>query len=91
MSKKIPNFKNTEEERTFWDTTDTTELIESGELVPVEDVKFIRPLKTITIRVPEDSLRTLKVVAKKKGIGYSTLIRMWIGEKLEEEKKASGG
>lgn len=90
MSKKIPNFKNIEEERIFWDTTDTTELIESGELVPAKDVEFIRPLRTITIRLPEDSLKTLKLVAKKKGIGYSTLIRMWIKERLEEVKKASG-
>lgn len=37
-------------------------------------------------RLPEDMVIKLKQVARKKGnIGYQTLVKLWIAERLEQE------
>lgn len=41
--------------------------------------------KTISIRLPEYLTLKLKEIARRKGIGYQPLIRMWLIERLEEE------
>ncbi len=39
-----------------------------------------------SIRIPKDMIAKLKRVAKKKGnIGYQTLLKIWIAERLEKE------
>ena len=39
-----------------------------------------------SIRLPQEMVTKLKKVAKRKGdIGYQTLIKIWIAERLEEE------
>ena len=39
-----------------------------------------------SIRLPKEMVTKLKRVAKKKGdIGYQTLLKIWIAERLEEE------
>lgn len=39
-----------------------------------------------SIRLPKEMIAKLKKVAKKKGdIGYQTLIKIWIAERLEKE------
>ena len=41
--------------------------------------------KVLTVRVPKRLMDALKLAAKEKGCGYSTLVRMWLIEKLKEE------
>ena len=39
-----------------------------------------------SIRLPKDMIQKLKKIAKKKGdIGYQTLLKIWIAERLEKE------
>ena len=81
----IPKFANEQEEAEFWATHDATEFLE--ETTPV-DVKFVdaRPRKTqISLRLDPTAIEKLKVVAQRKGIGYQTLIRMWVMERLSQE------
>ena len=85
MIKKIPQFKNDQEEAEFWDTHDSTDFLDDTE--PVDEV-FVdnRPLKKqISLRLDEYAIQQLKVVAEGKGLGYQTMIRMWVMERLQEE------
>jgi predicted DNA binding CopG/RHH family protein len=53
-----------------------------------------RPLSGIStsIRLPSDMIRKLRRIAAKKGdIGYQTLIKIWIAERLEVETKKRAG
>ncbi len=83
---RIPHFKTIEEAAAFWDTHDSTEFEDEFEDVP--DVQFVvtsaRPKKGITVRLEEDLLETLRREAQTKGIGPSTLIRMWVLEHIRE-------
>ncbi len=79
---KIPMFRNEEEEAEFWAEHDLTEFEE--DLKPA-DVLCARSDQVIAIRLNKDDLETLKSLARRKGIGYTTLVRMWIRERLGKE------
>ena len=84
--KVIPNFKTDEDEANFWDTHDTTEYIDW-------DNAIVNPLfpnlkmstKTITFRVTESLLGSLKMIANKKDVPYQSLMKIYLDEKVREE------
>ena len=88
---RIPHFKSVEEEAEFWDTHDLTEF--EDELEVVNDVRFVvmrgGTKKALTVRLPEDTLKTLAEQAHQMGVGSSTLVRMWVMEHLMADRKAA--
>ena len=79
---RIPDFKNSEELAKFWDTHDVTDYLD--ELEPV-DVKFEleKPKdETMVIRFNKDIKAKITHIAKNKGLNPSSLVRMWVMEKL---------
>lgn len=86
---RIPAFHNVEEEAEFWDTHDTAEFPE--EFKPV-DVTVSRDLaEKLTLRLDRADRDTLARHARQKGIGPSTLARMWIKEQLRKEAASESG
>ena len=78
----IPEFASIEEEAEFWDTHSTADY--EDEFRPVR-VRFAKNLSEgITIRLDPETLRRVRSLAHEKGIGPTTLIRMWILEHLKE-------
>ena len=78
---RIPEFASLEEEAKFWDTHDTTDY--EAEFKPVK-VRFAKNLSEgITVRFDPETLAKLRAEARKKGIGPTTLARMWILEHLQ--------
>lgn len=93
---KIPKFKSEKEERKFWDTHDSTAYWEDTEEVqPFElSSELQKKLKErnqkkrhLTIRIGQKEIDQAKILAREKGIGYQTLIRMWIIEGIKREQK----
>jgi len=81
---KIPKFNTEEEEVNFWDNHSLDEFNE--DLTLAEDVKFAKSRKKlVSLRLDSQQIEILKKIAAGKGIGYLTLVRMWITEKLKEE------
>lgn len=78
--KPIPPFKTLDEEADFWDTHDTSLL---GK-VPLLDLPLIEKEKeeTMTVRLQKSVKVKLEKIARQKGIGPTTLVRMWIVERL---------
>lgn len=76
----IKPFKSLQEEAEFWDTHSIVDQINDGTLVG-----FHKANKTsiITIRFQPKYLQELRIKAFEKGIGPTTLARMWIMEKLQ--------
>ena len=76
----IPEFASIEEEAAFWDTHSTADY--KAEFKPVR-VRFAKRLSSgVTIRLDPDTLKQLRTMAQEKGIGPTTLIRMWVLELL---------
>lgn len=44
-----------------------------------------RPSKLVSVRVPEDTLEQLKLVAARKELGYQSLLKLYIGEGLRRD------
>ncbi len=79
-SSRIPEFRSREEEAEWWDTHDVTDYLD--ELRPVK-VRFAKNLSEgITIRFDPETLSRLREEARKRGMGPTTLARMWILEHL---------
>ena len=81
---RIPTFSSREEEAAFWDTHDTTDY--EPEFKPVK-VRFAKNLsQPLTIRLDPETLAELREQAHEKGIGPTTLARMWLLERLRSEQ-----
>ena len=82
---KTPKFATLQEEADFWDTHDSTDYLDNTTAV---DVTFVaaRPRKAqISLRLDPQTIAQLKTVATRRGVGYQTLIRMWVLERLSQE------
>ena len=78
---RIPEFSTIEEEAEFWDTHDTADF--EDQFKPAR-VRFAKKLSEgITIRFDAETLEKLRDQARKKGMGPTTLARMWILERLQ--------
>ena len=88
--KKLPEFKNEDEEREFWETHDFTDYMHEFEEVK-EPIVVTRPKKRlVTFRMEEEAVERIKRLADRKGMGWQTLMRALIYEGLEEEEKRAG-
>lgn len=77
---RIPKFKSYEEEAEWWDTHDTTEF--EDEFKPVK-LEFAKPLVHILgVRLDAKTIDLLAKLGSEMGVGPSTLVRMWVMEKL---------
>jgi predicted DNA binding CopG/RHH family protein len=94
MSKKIKDTgksKREEDEREFWSTHDTTDHFNFSKQNRVQiefDPGVEAPVKSISIRLPREMLNELKVLASKKDIPYQSLIKVYLADKIKEERKA---
>jgi len=80
---KIPQFTSREEEAKFWETHSIADFM--GELKPIK-ARFAKNLSQgITIRFDEPTLNKIRNIASKKGLGPTTLARMWILEHLTQQ------
>ncbi len=83
---RIPRFKSLEEEAQFWDTHSTTEFEDEFTEVKME---VAHPLiHTLAVRMDARTIDRLATAGRKKGIGPSTLARMWLLERLDQETKS---
>lgn len=92
---EIPEFHSYEEEARWWDTHDPLDYLDASSPVHVskgdKNAKSIyltrEPLESsINIRFSENDLEQIRTIADRKGLGPTTLVRMWAKEKLQEEK-----
>ena len=81
---QLPSFKSYEEEALFWDTHDATDLSEipDDELTPVARQEKQKLEDSVTVRFQPSDLERLRKIATEKGIGVTSLIRMYTLEKL---------
>ena len=87
--KKIPTFKNEDEERTFWARHDSTDHVDWTKAQRVVLPKLKPSIKTISLRLPEALLEELKMLANKKDVPYQSLLKVYLAEKVEEELKTA--
>lgn len=83
--KKIPKFRNEDHEREFWATHDSTEFLDWDKAERVHFSNLKPSLKTISLRLPEAMLETLKMIANKRDVPYQSLLKIFLAERLQDE------
>ncbi|MCL4508024.1 MAG: BrnA antitoxin family protein [Chloroflexi bacterium] len=85
---RVPTFATAEEAGAFWDTHSPEEFPEE---FAEASVQFERPLikRGLTVKLSEETIGQLRTLAGAQGIGPSTLARMWILERLQEQGRRS--
>ena len=85
--KKIPHFKNEDEERNFWDTHDSYDYFDwtKAKLVTFPNLKL--STETISLRLPASLLDAIKQLANKRDVPYQSLMKMFLAERLKKEMK----
>ena len=43
--------------------------------------------KSISLRVPEQMLTSLKSMARREGVGYQVLLKRWLDDRIREERR----
>jgi predicted DNA binding CopG/RHH family protein len=85
--KPVPEFRTEDEERAFWAEHDSTEYIDWRS---AERRKFPRlkpTLRTISLRLPVSMIEDLKVLANRRDVPYQSLLKVFLAERLEKERR----
>ena len=81
---RIPRFRSEAEEARFWDTHDSTDFLD--EFKPATLTFFPpKPKILVSVRIAKSEVALLRRIAARKGLGYGSLIRMWLTERLLDE------
>jgi len=83
--KKIPRFRNEEEERKFWATHDSTEYVEYSNAKKVVFQNLRPSVRIVSIRLPESLIAHLKLLANKRDIPYQSLMKIFLSERIKKE------
>lgn len=86
--KKLPDMSNwtAMQIHEFWKTHSSADYWEETREVDV--VVRRRPRQPISVKLSEADVEALKRIAAEKGMGYTTLLRVWIKERLHAAKVA---
>ena len=74
--KKIPDFISEEEEHNFWNSQSSLDFVEQDKAKNIKFANLKKSIKTISLRLPEDMLESLKVKANSLDIPYQSFIKM---------------
>ncbi len=81
---RIPAFASRQEEADWFDAHDMADLQDEFKTVRVRFAKNLS--EGLNIRLDKDTLTALRALAREKGIGPTTLVRMWVLEHLRERR-----
>ena len=84
--KKAPKFKTEVEERAFWDSNDSSEYVDWSKAKPVTMSNLKPSTKTISLRLPEMLLDSIKIEANKRDMPYQSLIKAWLADDIKQRR-----
>ena len=88
IDRKIPKFKNEDEEREFWATHSPLDYFDSKNFRIASFPKLKPSLKSISIRLPEGMLAELKILANKKDVPYQSLAKVYLARQIALERSS---
>jgi len=85
--KPIPEFASEAEERAFWESHDSSEYVDWSKAQGVSFPHLRPSTKTISLRLPEDVLNTIRSHANKLDVPYQSLMKLWLAEKAAQSTR----
>jgi predicted DNA binding CopG/RHH family protein len=74
--KVIPNFANEEQERAYWESHDSTKHLDWSKAKRVKLPNLKPTTKTISLRLPQHLLDSIKIAANARDVPYQSLIKV---------------
>jgi predicted DNA binding CopG/RHH family protein len=78
----IPKFKSEAQERAYWESHDSSAHLDWTQAQKVMLPNLRPTTKTISLRLPQHLLDSIKVAANARDVPYQSLIKVWLQEKL---------
>ncbi len=85
--KKTPDFKSEQEQREFWQSHDSSDYLDWSQAQSAIFPNLKPSTKTISLRLPEGLLDSIKVEANKRDMPYQSLIKAWLVEDVKESRQ----
>ena len=79
--KDLPVFDSEEDEVEYWRTTALDPRLINGSMLKADN----RESTTITLRFDPRMLARIKRIARSRYLNYQSMIKQWLGERLEKE------
>ncbi|QNK73220.1 BrnA antitoxin family protein [Variovorax sp. PAMC28562] len=80
--KAIPKFATEAQERAYWEKHDSADYLDWSKAKKVTLPNLKPTTKTISLRLPQHLLDSIKVAANARDVPYQSLIKVWLQEKL---------
>jgi predicted DNA binding CopG/RHH family protein len=81
----MPTFNSEADERTFWETHDTSPFVDWS-TARVAGFPNLKPsTETISLRLPAALLAELKALANKRDVPYQSLLKVFLAERVDRE------
>jgi predicted DNA binding CopG/RHH family protein len=80
--KTVPKFASEAAERAFWEKTDSTAYVDWKKAARGTFANLKPSTQTISLRLPQHLLDSIKTAANSRDVPYQSLIKVWLQEKL---------
>ena len=83
-AKPLPTFKTEAQERAFWEAEgrDSTQYLDWAKAQRAVLPNLKPSTKTISLRLPQHLLNSIKAAANARDVPYQSLIKVWLQEKV---------
>jgi predicted DNA binding CopG/RHH family protein len=89
MKKKtLPEFKSEDQERKFWATADPNQYVNWPSGRRQKFVNLKPSMRTISLRLPKAMIEDLKALANQRDVPYQSLLKVFLAERLAQERRA---
>lgn len=82
-SNTIPRFASEAEERAFWENEDSTDYVDWSQARRAVLPNLKPTTRTISLRLPQHLLDSIKAAANARDVPYQSLIKVWLQEKVQ--------
>jgi predicted DNA binding CopG/RHH family protein len=79
---RLPRFRSEAAERAFWETHDSTPLVDWSKAKRARLPNLKPSTQSISLRLPVHVLERIKAAANVRDVPYQSLIKVWLEEKL---------
>ena len=83
QQKTRPKFQSEADERTFWESHDSSEYIDWNAAQKICLPNLKPSTKTISLRLPIALLEKIKIEANRRDMPYQSLIKAWLAEDVQ--------
>jgi len=84
-ARRIPTFSSEDEEHEFWADHDSADFVDWDSAEPTVLPNLKPTMVNISLRLPTPMLHELKLLANKRDIAYSALLKQFLAERLDQE------